>query len=37
MLAKITKECVVRGACLIVGVALIGAVIVAPYFVGRGK
>ena len=37
MLVKITKECVVRGVCLIAGVALIGVIIVAPYFVGQGK
>ena len=31
MLIKIAKECIVRGACLAAGVALIGVLAVAPY------
>ena len=31
MLIKIAKECVIRGACLAAGVALIGVLAVAPY------
>ena len=37
MLIKLAKECVIRGACLVAGVALVGAVLVAPYIVGNGK
>ena len=37
MLFNLAKECVIRGACLAAGVALVGAFLIAPYIVGNGK
>ena len=37
MLFKVAKECVIRTVCLAVGVALVGAVFIAPYIVGQNK
>ncbi len=37
MLIKIARECVIRGVCVIAGVALVGAVFVAPYFIRQNK
>lgn len=37
MLFKVARECVIRGVCAVAGVALLGAVIIAPYLVRQNK